>query len=214
VKFLHKAPIHLSIFCLTGILGVANALAAASNSKARDLTYGSPAAPFFYVMHTEATFDRPKAQVWSAFNDMRRWYTEYKWEDLSGPSYESSGGLAQGQVLELTFADAAKKKPRGHGSTPQQYIMKTIEVVPGKEIVIVLWGEAFDWKQYTVFYVWKLVEKGLQTTVTVDSYGEAELMKPLSQAEFASYQEDFTKNWHRSWDEAFSSLKRLLTSHQ
>lgn len=155
-----------------------------------------------WVLHTEWTLDRPLSEVWPVFKDMFRWYTEYTVDHVSGPSYQAGSGLAEDQVLKLTrasnFDDAA-------GSQHFVIYQKTINVVPQKEIVIVLSGPVSGWKQY----VWKMKAKAKTTTIFIDAYGEAELVKPLSKGELTEYHEKLTRDWHRSWSKALLNLKQI-----
>jgi hypothetical protein len=160
--------------------------------------------------HTETTLDRQMSEVWDIFRDIRRWYTEYSFEVVSGPPYETGVGLLEDQVLKVT---GSKGLPRAYSEEmagSQYYIQKNIKVTPQKEIVAVLSGSAYDWRRYTAFYVWRLTEHAAKTTISIDGYVEAELFKPLPTGEFARYRQALVENWHRSWAEAFASLKEVL----
>ena len=89
-------------------------------------------------------------------------------------------------------------------------MVETIKVLPRREIVAVVSGSAYDWKRYTVFYVWTMHERNEKTVVDIDSYGEADLVTPLQTAEFARYYDAFDKEWHRSWSKALASLGKSL----
>jgi hypothetical protein len=165
------------------------------------------------ALHTEVTLAFPVSEVWAVFKDMRRWYAEYTFEVISGPPYEVGAGLQEGHVIKVI---SSKGLPRalnsGDALGPQHYISKTIKVVPQKEIVNVLSGRAFDWKRYTFFYIYKMVAHAKKTTISVDQYAEAELVQSLTQAEFADYYDQLTRNWHRSWSEAFVNLEKVLAA--
>ena len=77
----------------------------------------------------------------------------------------------------------------------------------------VLSGGYYDWKQYTVFYVWKMREEEKKTTIFVETYGEAEFVEPLSQGDFSRYYDEEDRNWHRSWSEAFVSLRKIVDAN-
>jgi hypothetical protein len=49
----------------------------------------------------ERKIGAPVREVWPIFLDMNRWYTDYHWDWISGPSYEGIG-LQEGQVLKAT----------------------------------------------------------------------------------------------------------------
>lgn len=164
-----------------------------------------------WVLHTELTLDRPVGEVWPVFKDMKAWYTEYTFEVISGPSYQAGLGLLEDQVLKLTSSKGLPRAPNSKDTAgPQHFIQKTIKVAPQKEIVAVLSGRAYDWRQYTSFYVWRMTETTTNTTIFVDSYGEAELVTPLPRGEVSGYQDTLTRNWHRSWSEAFVSLRKIM----
>jgi len=174
-----------------------------------------PVSTFHYAQHIEAIFARSLGEVWRAFRDMGKWYTEYTFDDVSGPSYLREAGLMENQVVRLTFTTGLPKdfptlSNPGNAPASEHYIMKTIKLVPLKEIVAVVWGQVYDWKRYTVFYVFRMTGKGSATAVFVDSYGEAEFVRPLSTAELSEYSGNFTRVWHRSWSEAFANLRKLV----
>jgi hypothetical protein len=164
-----------------------------------------------YVLHTEFALAYPLSEVWRVFKDMRRWYTEYTFEVVSGPSYQAESGLLEDQVLKVTSSmDFPRASNSDDAAGPQYFIHKTIKVSPPKEIVAVLSGCAYDWKRYTVFYVWRMTEQEKETTIFVDSYGEAELVNPLPKDELSVYRAKFAKHWHCSWSQAFVNLKKVM----
>jgi hypothetical protein len=164
------------------------------------------------TLHTEVTLDFPVSEVWSVFKDMRRWYAEYTFEVISGPPYEAGGGLQEGHVIKVSSSKGLPRAPNsGDALGPQYYISRTIKVVPQQEIVNVLSGRGFDWQRYTMFYVYKMAEQASKTTLSVDQYAEAELVQPLTQAEFSDYYAQLTRNWQRSWSEAFVNLENVLS---
>ena len=164
-----------------------------------------------WALHTEAKFGRHAREVWPVFRDIRSWYTEYTFDVISGPPYQAGVGLVEDQVMKVT---SSKGLPRTSGSTaagaPEFFIHKTIKVDPPMEIVVLLSGSAYDFKQYTSFYVWKVMESDNDTTILVNTYGEAELIERLPTREFLAYREEIASNWRRSWSEAFVSLKKAL----
>jgi hypothetical protein len=164
----------------------------------------------YYGMHTELTLDYPVCDVWPVFRDMGSWYTEYAFETLEGPSYDAEGGLLEDQVLKVTSSHSFPRIAGADDTAPEYFIVKTIKVVPEKEIVSVMSGNAYDWKRYTVFYAWTLAESASQTTILVDSYGEAELERPLPKDEYLKYDDELSKNWHRSWTKAFGNLREVV----
>jgi hypothetical protein len=165
-----------------------------------------------WVINIEWSVDRPASEVWPVFKDMRRWYTEYSFEVLSGPPYRTGLGLLEGQVLKVKssrgpLGDADSEYSEAEG--PQYYIFKVVKV-SAAEIVGVLSGSAYDWKQFTQFYVWKITEKANKSTIFVDAYGEAELYHPLRKSELPAWNDKQDKNFHRSWLEAFANLPKVM----
>lgn len=163
-----------------------------------------------WALLTELTLNRPVNEVWPVFKDFYSWYTEYTIELVSGPTYQSGAGLVEEQVLKVTptkdFTDAYSEEASG----PRYYIQKTIKIVPEKDIVAMLSGSAYDFAQYTSFYSWKMIPAAKQTTILVGNYGQATLFKPLSSGGLSGYLEKFSRNWHRSWSEAFVSLQKAM----
>jgi hypothetical protein len=201
------------LFALALGVSAVQASEAAPKGAPRDLV-----STWHYVMHTELKVDHPLSEVWPVFKDMRRWYTEYTFEEvISGPPYESPSGLLEDQVLKLGLENGVPSgfpgESKTHGATERpEFIMKTLKVIPQKEIVVALWGPAHSigWKRYTTFYVWKMNEIGNQTSIFVDSYGQVELAKPLHKAEFSKYYEAFASSWQRSWRDAFINFREVL----
>ena len=164
------------------------------------------------VAHTDRTVGHPRSRVWSLFRDMRSWYSEYSFEVLSGPPYDAAVGFVEGQTLKVTGSRGLPRAHEGDAPGPQYYIQKNIKVAPQKEIVVVLSGSAYDWRRYTAFYVWRFAEQARDTLISIDSYVEAELFKPLPAIEFLSYRQELERNWHRSWSEALATLETVLNA--
>ena len=83
------------------VLGVVCSVAAHGNDSLTQPTDTTSASTLHYVMHTEMTFAHPLSKLWPVFKDMRRWYTEYTFDVISGPPYDPDTGLAEGQVLKV-----------------------------------------------------------------------------------------------------------------
>jgi hypothetical protein len=185
---------------------VESGVGAAHPEEGRKIAEADLISTAHWALHTELTLDRRLSEVWPVFKDMRRWYTEYTFENVSGPSYQASSGLQDGQVLKLTRAS-----DDGAGSQPFIYA-KTVKVAPQKEIVVVLFGPAHGWSRYSDFYVLKMTQRARHTTIFVDSYVEAELVKPLPKGEFSDYHDQFTRDWQHSWSEAFVNLSKVISA--
>ena len=162
------------------------------------------------VAHTDRVVGHPRSRVWALFRDIRTWYREYRFEVVSGPPYEAAVGLMEGQTLKVTGSKGLPRAYTGDALGPEYYLQKNIKVTPENEIVVVLSGSAYDWTRYTAFYVWRLAEHTRDTLISIDSYVEAHLFRPLPTSEWSRYLEELEKNWHRSWSEALSALEAVL----
>jgi hypothetical protein len=164
-----------------------------------------------WAKYTDTVIDRPVKEVWPVFRDLEGWYREYSLEVLYGPPYEAESGLLEGQVLKATSSHSFPRMAGLQDSKgPEYFITKIMRVVSEKEIVSVLAGSAYDWEEYTSFYIWRLSELQGATTITVDGVGGAKLSRPLSEVEFTAYNAALVENWHRSWSTAFESLKKVM----
>ena len=206
MRYVKTVLVAATCFCLTSL----NAVNAGAESNEQIAPTSDQISILQYALHTERVCEIPLSQVWPVFKDMRRWYTEYAFESVSGPPYQEGPGLVEDQVLKVTSSKGFPRASKSDAEGPQPFTMKTIKVIPRSEIVAVLSGNTSDWKRYTQFYVWMLLETGSKTTIVVDTYGEAELTKSLSKREFTVYYDKLAGNWQRSWSEALASLRRLL----
>jgi hypothetical protein len=163
-----------------------------------------------WVVNIESTIARSASDVWPVFKDMKRWYTEYSFEVVSGPPYRAGLGLLEGQVLKVKSSRGPLGEPDEDAPGPHYYIVKVIKVSAHNEMVVVLSGSAYDFKQYTQFYVWKITEKAGKSTILIDAYGEAEFFTPLPKGELPEFHNSLDKNFHRSWSEAFVGLQKVM----
>jgi hypothetical protein len=162
------------------------------------------------ALRTQVVLHRPLAEVWACFRDMRAWYTEYTWELVAGPPYEAGVGLAEGQVIKVTSSHPFPRTGSGSQGGPDFFMSKIIKVVHPHEIVCVLWGQAFDWEDYTSFYIWRLGGDDATTTVSIDSVERAQLATPMRPDDFAAYKAALEDNWHRSWSTALAAFRELV----
>jgi hypothetical protein len=167
-----------------------------------------------WVLHTELTVPEPVDEVWCVFRDIAGWYTEYKFETISGPGYQKGVGLLEGQVLKVTPATPLPRASHVDQTDGADYYVHNTIKVGAREIVVVLSGAAFDLRQYTSFYVWKVMEDDRGATVLVDTYGEGHLSAPLAQEEARNYQERLASNWQRSWADAFANFRKALAERR
>jgi hypothetical protein len=166
----------------------------------------------YWALHTRLTLNHPVTEVWPLFQDMRRWYTEYAFEVISGPAYEPGVGLLEHQVLKLTSSVGFPKTPGTDdplGGAPY-FTSRIVRVAPQEQIVAAIYGAAYDFKRQTSFYVWRMVTAGSDTAIHVDTYGEAELIQPLDPEGMAQYTRELERNWQRSWSEAFLNLGKII----
>jgi hypothetical protein len=206
-------PSHLKPAYLEPEILFARGLPLATKEERPEMTQSNLISTIHSVLHTELTLDRPLSEVWPVFKDMRSWYTEYAWEVISGPPYETGVGLLEDQVLRVKSSHPFPRVANAGDSTgPEYFVTKILKIVPQREIVSVLSGRAYDWRQYTSFYVWKMTEAAAKTTILIDVFGEAELETPLSKQALSKYQDELTSNWYRSWSTAFGNLKRIMNA--
>jgi hypothetical protein len=166
-----------------------------------------------WVLHTGTSIEHPLSRVWRAFRDIRTWYSEYEFEVVSGAPYRAGVGLVEGQLIKVTpLTPFPRTSDTNEGDGAQYFLQKTIRIVPQREIVVLLsGGPAYDFRRYTQFYVWRVAVQGEKsTTIFIDSYGEADLKQPLREVEYVEYQDKLTRNFYRSWAEAFTQLKKNL----
>jgi hypothetical protein len=82
---------------------------------------------FHFTNTIEFTVDRPLNEVWPVFSDTRSWYTEYTWEVLSGPPYDSGSRLLEGQLLKVTSSHSFPRTADvGDNSGPEYFLTKMI----------------------------------------------------------------------------------------
>ncbi len=165
-----------------------------------------------WVKHTDVMLPHPVRIVWPVFRDMSRWYSEYHFETVSGPPYQSGTGFLEGQVVRVKSSVGMPRSPNTAAvpEGPEHFLVKTLKVTPEREIVVVLSGNAYDWRQIVQFYVWRMAPQAEHTALSIDAYGRVELFQPIAQAEASEYESRLLKNWHRSWSEALQSLKSML----
>jgi hypothetical protein len=151
-------------------------------------------------------------RVWPVFRDVRRWYTEYDWLVVDGPPYGKSGGLAEGQTVEVRFGNRAASLGRTPLETIPSVFLTEMLKVRDYEIVSALAGETEEWTRYTQFYVWRLAEAGAETKITIESYTEMALREPMGGAQRGTYEDDLFRNWNESWETALEGLTRTMAA--
>jgi hypothetical protein len=130
---------------------------------------------------------------------------------ISGPPYESGTGLEEDQVIKVTSSHEFPRTSTGEEQAgPEYFITKILEVAAPSEIVCVLWGSAFDWTDYTAFYIWRLTGNTSKTRVTIESLEHADLATPIPRDEFAAYEAALVENWYRSWATSLAALRETV----
>lgn len=181
------------------------------SSGSADETHAAHDLTSTVYMHsrTHLTLAQPRDVVWSAFRDMRTWYTEYTWEVISGPSYEQGMGFAEGQIMKISIANPL---PRADGMNPPAagYVAEVLVDEPNRIIVAATGEEAEYYERATSFYSFSIDESDEGTTVAVESLSVAYLQTPLDPGELAEYKQALAAGWHHSWDTALENLRRQL----
>lgn len=151
----------------------------------------------------------PVAKVWPVFLDMNRWYTDYHWDWISGPSYTGIG-LQEGQVL--------KARPLygvGLQDPTLFYYQEQVKVAIEKEIVVKL--TANDPKSMTAdygtevrdivaFYHWDFIGERDSTIISIRSYSNLRADRRPSETVLA----DLVVAFHRSWNKALGNLEGIV----
>ena len=171
-----------------------------------------------WAIHTETTIDRPIKDVWPIFVDLKKWYREYSLEVIAGEPYRDGVGLREGQeIIVIPLYQLPIPESAPESSKSLRLLQTNIKVVPEKEIVLKLTpidkGGAWGMVDFVSFYVWRLSENDNKTTITVDSYGEAQFA-PVSELPSEPVNppcpDKCPSNFDRSWGEAFKNLEALV----
>src|SRR5438309_8131830 len=75
------------------------------------------------VERTEAKLEYPLGDIWRTFRDMRRWYTEYTLEVITGPAYDPGVGLHERQLLRVQPLQGFPRAPGADGATEAEYFL-------------------------------------------------------------------------------------------
>ena len=151
----------------------------------------------------------PVGNVWPVFLDMNRWYTDYHWDWISGPSYAGIG-LQEGQVL--------KARPLygvGLQDPTLFYYQEQVKVTTETEIVVKL--TANDPKSMTAdygtevrdmvaFYHWDFVGERDSTIISIRSYSNLRTDRRPSESLLA----DLVVAFHRSWNKSLANLEGIV----
>src|SRR5579863_2744654 len=73
------------------------------------------------VQHTSIAVDQNVGVVWDVFKDIKRWYTEYTFDVIAGPSYDPAHGCVENQVIRVTSAHAFPRLPNAPESAGPGY---------------------------------------------------------------------------------------------
>ena len=156
----------------------------------------------------ERTIPAPVQKVWPLFLDMNRWYTDYHWDWISGPSYDGIG-LHEGQLLKaIPLYGVGLQDPSLY------YFQQQLKVTIHKKIVVKL--TAYDphsmsaeygteVRDLVAFYHWQFVTDGVLTTIGIRSYSNIRTDKQPSR----SVVNELTALFHRSWNKCLDNLEVL-----
>jgi L-proline amide hydrolase len=113
----------------------------------------------------EYTIGRPISEVWPVFVDIRSWITDYRIEAVE---WALNDPMKVGAISKVTAL---------HGEAPDNpkmfYAQEVLDVIPGEEIVLWLTAEhpeAFDVRDLSGFYSWRLTDAGGKTRITIESF--------------------------------------------
>jgi hypothetical protein len=160
---------------------------------------------------TGADIDAPLATVWPLYLDMNRWYTDYRWDWVSGPPYVGIG-LQEGQVLKASPLYGA-----GLHDPTLFYYQEQLKVTKEEEIVVKLTAhnpssmsaeygpEVYD---LVAFYHWDFIDNKGRTRIGVRSYSNMRMAEKPS----ASIISDLTNLFYQSWGKCLNNLAALATS--
>ena len=154
-------------------------------------------------LETSAEIDAPLAIVWPLYLDMNRWYTDYRWEWVSGPPYAETG-LQEGQVLKvIPLYGAALSDPS------LWYYQEQLKVTDEAQIVVKLTAshpksmsadygvEVYD---VVAFYHWEFSELHRRTRVDIRSYCNTRLVERPAADALAKLERMFYESWGKSLD--------------
>jgi hypothetical protein len=176
-----------------------------------------PGSSVHWALDKKLTLHQPLERVWQVLADTPSWYAEYDFSQVEGPRYSADLGLQEGQIFKVVSAKGLPRtssRAEAEADQPEYFIQRIVKVVPEQALVSLLCGAAYDWRQYTSFYVWRVVPEGARTSVAIECYGQAEFFIPVPAEELPAYQSALESNWHRSWSEALANLAhRCEQSH-
>jgi hypothetical protein len=160
---------------------------------------------------TAATIPAPVRRVWPLFLDMNRWYTDYRWEWVSGPPYGDIG-LQEGQVLKASPLYGA-----GLLDASLFYYQEQLKVTKESEIVVKLTADnpesmSADYgatvRDLVAFYHWHFSESNGATVIAIRSYSNIRTDIRPSRAILAELEAAF----HSSWSKCLQNLADMVKS--
>ena len=155
------------------------------------------------------TIGAPVGEVWPVFLDMNRWYTDYRWDWISGPPYQGVG-LQEGQVLK-----ASPLYGVGMQDPTLYYLQEQVKVTTETEIVVKITAAnpvslsadyATEVRDVVAFYHWDFVESGNSTTILIRSYCNLRTDKRPAETVLAA----LTTAFHQSWNKSLNTLETIV----
>jgi hypothetical protein len=157
----------------------------------------------------ERKIGAPVREVWPIFLDMNRWYTDYHWDWISGPSYEGIG-LQEGQVLKATPLYGVAL-----GDPTLFYYQEQLKVTTHSEIVVKLTADnphcmsaeyGTTVRDLVAFYHWHFTEAQGSTSIAIRSYSNIRTDKRPPETVIA----DLIALFHQSWNKCLDNLEALV----
>lgn len=157
---------------------------------------------------TQRTIDAPVATVWPLYLDMNRWYTDYRWDWVSGPPYDDIG-LQEGQVLR-----AIPLYGVGLQDPTLFYYQEQLRVTKETEIVVKLTADdpksmsaeyGTEVRDAVAFYHWDFSAVAHRTQIGIRSYSNIRTDRRPDEVIISNLVAAF----HRSWNKCLDNLAAL-----
>jgi hypothetical protein len=155
------------------------------------------------------TIGAPVRRVWPVFLDMNRWYTDYRWDWISGPPYQGVG-LQEAQVLK-----ASPLYGVGMQDPTLYYLQEQVKVTTETEIVVKITAPnpeslsadyATEVRDVVAFYHWDFVGAENSTTILIRSYCNLRTDKRPAEKILA----ELTSAFHQSWNKSLNTLETIV----
>jgi hypothetical protein len=156
----------------------------------------------------ERSIRAPVRTVWPLFLDMNRWYTDYRWDSVSGPPYGEIG-LQEGQVLRARPLYGA-----GLQDPTLFYYQEQLRVAVENEIVVKLTADnpksmaaeyGTEVRDIVAFYHWHFSQRDGTTVIAIRSYSNIRTDRRPAEVTIT----DLVAAFHRSWNKNLDNLEAL-----